>query len=96
MNLITNLKRYFWGADTPTRNEKPAQDQTSYHQLLLSLQQACAHMPEGEAFITLDKGEFSVRDVEPRTQQGARTPDVQPERQWGSHPMDGGEAGRRG
>ena len=61
MNLLTNLKRYFWGADTPTRNEKPAQDQTSYHQLLLSLQQACAHMPEGEAFITLDKGEFSVR-----------------------------------
>ena len=61
MKLLENLRNYFWGAGTPTQNEKPAQNQTSYHQLLLSLQQACAHMPEGEAFITLDKGEFSVR-----------------------------------
>ena len=61
MNLITNLKRYFRGAGAPTQNEKPAQAQSSYRQLLLSLQQACAHMPDGEAFVTLDKGEFSVR-----------------------------------
>ena len=61
MKLLTNLRNYFWGAGTPTQNEKPAQNQSSYHQLLLSLQQACAHMPDGEAFITLDKGEFSVR-----------------------------------
>ena len=62
MKLLENLKNYFWGAGTPTQDEKPAQqDQSSYYQLLLSLQQACAHMPEGEAFITLDKGEFSVR-----------------------------------
>ena len=61
MNLLTNLKRYFWGAGAPTQNEKPAQAQPSYYQLLLSLQQACANMPDGEAFVTVDKGEFSVR-----------------------------------
>ena len=62
MNLLANLRNYFRGADTPTQNEKPAQqDQSSYRQLLLSLQQACANMPDGEAFVTLDKGEFSVR-----------------------------------
>ena len=61
MNLITNLKRYLGGAGAPRRNEKPAQSQPSYRQLLLSLQQACADMPDGEAFVTLDKGEFSVR-----------------------------------
>ena len=61
MNLITNLKRYLGGAGAPRRNKKPAQSQPSYRQLLLSLQQACADMPDGEAFVTLDKGEFSVR-----------------------------------
>ena len=61
MNLLANLRNYFRGAGAPTQNEKPAQAQPSYRQLLLSLQQACAHMPDGEAFVTLDKGEFSVR-----------------------------------
>ena len=61
MKLLANLRNYFWGAGAPTQNEKPAQAQPSYYQLLLNLQQACANMPDGEAFVTLDRGEFSVR-----------------------------------
>ena len=40
--------------------EKPAETQT-FKQLLLNLQQVCAGVPDGEAFVTLDRGEFSIR-----------------------------------
>ena len=58
MNLIANLKGRLGGLIHPDTKKK---EPLSYEQLLRSLQRACAHMQDGEAFILMDKGEFSVR-----------------------------------
>ena len=58
MNLIANLKGRLGGLIHPGINKK---EPLSYEQLLLSLKRACANVQDGEAFILMDKGEFSVR-----------------------------------
>lgn len=60
MNLLTNLRNRFGRAGVRKPAEKSAETQT-FKQLLLNLQQVCAGVPDGEAFVTLDRGEFSIR-----------------------------------
>ena len=60
MNLLTNLRNRFGRAGVRKPAGKPAENQT-FNQLLLNLQQVCAGVPDGEAFVTLDRGEFAIR-----------------------------------
>ena len=52
MNLICQLKDFFF-------REEPSV--SSYDRLLADLNRACSHLPEGQAFLVMGDGEFTVR-----------------------------------
>ena len=52
MNLICQLRDFFF-------REEPSV--SSYDQLLADLNRACSHLPEGQAFLVMGDGEFTVR-----------------------------------
>ena len=52
MNLICQLRDFFF-------REEPSV--SSYDQLLDNLNRACSHLPEGQAFLVMGDGEFTVR-----------------------------------
>ncbi len=65
MNLITNLKNWFlpWNNahKSPTTGTPAASPAAPYEQLLTDLQHVCHRLPEGEIFVVMGGGEFSVR-----------------------------------
>ena len=52
MNLICQLRDFFF-------REEPSV--SSYDRLLADLNRACSHLPEGQAFLVMGDGEFTVR-----------------------------------
>jgi len=65
MNLITNLKNWFlpWNNahKSPITGTPAASPAAPYEQLLTDLQHVCHRLPEGEIFVVMGGGEFSVR-----------------------------------
>ena len=56
MQLLVHLKQLL------RRHTAPAPSSAqSYHQLLSDLNQACSHLPAGQAFLTTGDGEFTIR-----------------------------------
>ena len=62
MNLITRLRNLFYETRQPETMPHATTDNTSlYQQLLSALQQACADVPGGKAFLICGNGEFGIR-----------------------------------
>ena len=65
MNLITRLRNFFYETQTPqlpnTAKNAAADHTLLYQQLLSALQQACADVPGGKAFVICGNGEFGIR-----------------------------------
>ena len=65
MNLITRLRNFFYETQTPqlpnTEKNAAADHTLLYQQLLSALQQACADVPGGKAFLVCGNGEFGIR-----------------------------------
>ena len=65
MNLITRLRNFFYETQTPqlpnTEKNAAADHTLLYQQLLSALQQACANVPGGKAFVICGNGEFGIR-----------------------------------
>ena len=62
MNLITRLRNLFCETRQPeTMTHATTDNSPLYQQLLSALQQACADVPGGKAFLICGNGEFGIR-----------------------------------
>ncbi|MBW9204139.1 hypothetical protein EVD33_14675, partial [Bacteroidales bacterium SW292] len=62
MNLITRLRNLFCETRQPeTMTHATTDNSPLYQQLLSALQQACADVPGGKAFVICGNGEFGIR-----------------------------------